>query len=185
MLKINDPRLTIAGQNNMRYAALVIFLVMAISDVIDGYLARRKGQITRLGSFLDPMADKLLMTCACLLLISQRAGIPGFALPTTVVVLIIGKDMFLLLGFVVVYLTTLEVRIIPASIGKLATCLQLSMVAGILIAPEISSIIPGWIWILRVLWWSAASTAIVSTLIYIRKGSLYIEESEHAASIRQ
>ena len=52
------------------------------------------------------------------------------------------------------------------------------MVAGILLAPEISMFIPGWIWVLRVLWWSAAGTAILGTLIYIRKGSGYIEEHE-------
>jgi phosphatidylglycerophosphate synthase len=63
-------------------------------------------------------------------------------------------------------------------IGKLATTLQLSMVAGILIAPEVSGVLSGWIWFLRVLWWSAAGTAILTTLIYIRNGSRYIEEYE-------
>ena len=90
MLKINDVSLNETMQNVMRYVSLFIFLVMAVSDVIDGYLARSKGQVTRLGSFLDPTADKLLMTCACLLLTSARAGIEGFLLPPTVVVLIIG-----------------------------------------------------------------------------------------------
>jgi hypothetical protein len=52
------------------------------------------------------------------------------------------------------------------------------MVAGILIAPEISTFLPGWIWFLRVLWWSAAGTAILATLIYIRNGSRYIEQHE-------
>ena len=181
MLKVNDPALSDLGQNAMRYASLAIFLIMAASDVLDGYLARRTGQVTKLGSFLDPMADKLLMTCACLLLASQRAGIEGFRLPTTVVVLIVGKDMFLLLGFVVVYFTTMQVRVIPAQIGKLATSLQISMVIGILIAPEISKLFDGWIWILRTLWWAAASTAILATLIYIRKGNSYIEQFEHSA----
>jgi len=178
MLKINDPALGVAGRDAMRYVSIAVFLVMAASDVLDGFLARRTGEITRLGSFLDPMADKLLMTCACLLLTSQRAGIEGFRLPPTVVVLIIGKDMFLLLGFVVVYFTTFQVRIIPAGIGKIATTLQLSMVAGILIAPEASGFLPGWLWFLRILWWSAATTAILATLIYIRKGSSYIEKYE-------
>ena len=178
MLKINDPALEAVGRQAMRYVSIVIFLIMAASDVLDGYLARKTGQITRLGAFLDPMADKLLITCACLLLASQRAGIDGFRLPSTVVVLIIGKDIFLLLGFLVVYFTTFQVRVIPARIGKIATTLQLSMVAGILIAPELSGFVPGWIWVLRVLWWSAAGTAILATLIYIRKGNRYIEEHE-------
>ncbi len=178
MLKINDPALSPGVQNAMRYVSIIIFLAMAVSDVIDGYLARRKKQITKLGAFLDPLADKLLMTCACLLLASQRGHVGDFLLPPTVVVLIIGKDLFLLIGFAIVYLITSQIRIAPVFIGKLATTLQLSMVAGILIAPEVSVILPGWIWFLRVLWWSAAGTAILTTLIYIRNGSRYIEEYE-------
>jgi CDP-diacylglycerol--glycerol-3-phosphate 3-phosphatidyltransferase len=180
MLKINDPALSPDARNAMRYVSTVIFLAMAISDGIDGYLARRKKQITKLGAFLDPLADKLLMTCACLLLASQRGHVEDFLLPPTVVVLIIGKDLFLLIGFVIVYLITSQIRIAPVFIGKLATTLQLSMVAGILIAPEVSGVLPGWIWFLRFLWWSAAGTAILTTLIYIRNGSRYIEQYERS-----
>ena len=178
MLKINDPGLSEFLRSILRYGSILSFFMMAISDLLDGYLARSKGQVTRLGSFLDPLADKLLMTCACLLLASQRSHIPGFKLPPTVVVLIIGKDLFLLIGFVIVYFITLKIRIVPVGIGKMATLLQMSMVAAILLAPEISGFISGWIWVLRVLWWSAAGTAILATLIYIRNGSRYIEDYE-------
>lgn len=180
MLKTNDPSLSAGLQAAIRYAALLMFMLMAVSDGVDGYLARKRNQITRLGAFLDPIADKLLITCACLLLASQRGQVPGFPLPPTVVVLIIGKDLFLLIGFVIVYLITSQIHIAPAFIGKLATALQLSMVAGILIGPEASSILPGWIWLLRLLWWSAAGTAILATLIYIRDGSRYIELYEQS-----
>jgi len=179
MLKINDPELTEVWRYAMRYISVVVFLTMAISDAVDGYLARRRNQVTKLGAFLDPLADKLLMTCACLLLASDRGHVEGFLLPPTVVVLIIGKDLFLLMGFIIVYLITMQIRIRPVFIGKMATTLQLTMVAGILIAPEVCRIIPGWIWVLRVLWWSAAGAAICATLVYIRNGSRYIEEYEN------
>jgi len=194
MLKINDPELTESLRTVMRYGAIVLYLAMAISDGLDGYLARRKNQITTLGAFLDPIADKLLITCACLLLASQRGHVEtvsnqghvqDFLLPPTVVVLIIGKDLFLLIGFVIVYLITSRIHIAPVFVGKLATTLQLSMVAGVLIAPEVSSVWPDWIWFLRTLWWSAAGTAILATLIYIRDGSRYIEEYEQASASRQ
>jgi len=178
MLKINDAALTEAMRDTMRYAGVFIFFVMAVSDGIDGYLARRRGQTTRLGSFLDPMADKLLMTCACLLLSSQRGHVGNFLLPPTVVVLIIGKDLFLLIGFLVLYFMTSKIYTAPVFAGKVATTLQSSMVAGILLGPEFSSFLPGWIYFLRVLWWSAAGTAILATLIYIRNGSRYIEQYE-------
>lgn len=182
MLKINDTALTVTMRNVFRYISVLIFLVMAFSDVLDGYLARSKGQVTRLGSFLDPTADKLLMACACLLLASQRGHVADFLLPPTVVVLIIGKDLFLLIGFVIIYFITSQVRIVPVLVGKVATTLQLSMVAGILIAPEISRFAPWWIWFLRVLWWSAAGTAVLGTLIYIRNGSRYIAEYEQGGA---
>lgn len=177
MLKMHD-----GGYGDMmRYAALVLFVLMALSDWVDGYLARKKKQATTLGAFLDPMADKLLMTTALLLLSSEPAHIEGFRIPLTVVVLIIGKDVFLLLGFLIFYFITFQVRIIPAKIGKWATAIQLVMVTGILIAPDISQIISGWIWFLRVLWWSAAGTAVLTTLIYIRHGIRYIEEFDQQA----
>jgi CDP-diacylglycerol--glycerol-3-phosphate 3-phosphatidyltransferase/cardiolipin synthase len=180
MLKINDAALSDTSRDAMRYVSIFLFLVMAISDGVDGYLARRKNQITKLGAFLDPIADKLLITCACLLLSSQRGHVEEFLLPPTVVVLIIGKDLFLLIGFVIVYLITSKIHIAPVFIGKLATILQSSMVAGILIAPEVTDVLTGWIWFLRFLWWSAAGTAILATLIYIRDGSRYIEQYEQA-----
>lgn len=175
MLKINDAEYG----NAMRYIAICIFLFMAISDAIDGYMARRKRQITRLGAFLDPMADKLLITSACLLLISQRGSIKDFPLPSLVVVLIISKDVILTLGFVTLYFFTSKIYTAPVFVGKVATALQLSMVAGILLGPEFSSILPGWIWFLKVLWWSAAGTAILALIIYIRNGVRYYEEYEH------
>jgi CDP-diacylglycerol--glycerol-3-phosphate 3-phosphatidyltransferase len=185
MLKINDTSLSESMRNVMRYAATFIFLIMAVSDAIDGFFARRKKQVTQLGGFLDPTADKLLIISACLLLASQHSHVDGFLLPPTVVVLIIGKDLFLLIGFVIIYFLTSQFLIAPALIGKIATTLQLSMVTGILIAPEVSAFLPGWIWFLRVLWWSAAVTAILTTLIYIRNGIRYIEQHEQKSASGQ
>ncbi len=176
MLKVNDPSLG----TKMRYISLVLFLFMAFSDAYDGYVARKKKQVTKLGSFLDPFADKLLMACACVLLVIQKTRIDGFGLPPTVAVLIIGKDFFLLIGFMILYFMTFQIKIIPIFIGRLATVLQLTMVAAILIAPEASGYISGWIWFLRFLWFSASITAILTTLIYIRHGTRYIEQFENS-----
>jgi cardiolipin synthase len=184
MLKINDLHFNSDFRNIMRYIATVIYLFMAVSDALDGYLARTKRQTTKLGAFLDPVADKLLITSACLLLASERGHVNEFLLPPTVVVLIIGKDIFLLIGFVIVYFITSQFLIAPVLIGKIATALQLSMVGAILLAPEISSFIPGWIWFLRTLWWTAAGTALLATLIYIRNGSRYIEQYEQNQTLQ-
>jgi CDP-diacylglycerol--glycerol-3-phosphate 3-phosphatidyltransferase len=185
MLKINDVALSESMRDVMRYIAILIFFTMVFSDVFDGYLARRDKQVTTLGGFLDPIADKLLITCACLLLASQRGHVNGFLLPPTVVVLIIGKDLFLLIAFVVFYFVTWKLYLATERLSKIGVGLQSSMVAGILIAPEVSGFLPGWIWFLRVLWWAAAGMAIVAILDYIHKGIRYIEEYEQANVSRQ
>ena len=162
----------------VRYTAVFLFFVMAVSDFLDGYLARKYNQVSSLGTFLDPLADKLLMTVSCILLASEKTAVPGFVLPPVVVVFIIGKDVLLLLGFVIVYLVTLDVHIKPAAPGKTSTFFQLSMVLAILIAPEMVSVAGWWRYLLPFLWWGAASLAILSTFVYIKAGIRYIEEFE-------
>jgi CDP-diacylglycerol--glycerol-3-phosphate 3-phosphatidyltransferase len=161
-----------------RYVALGIFVVMAVSDAVDGYLARVKKQATRLGAFLDPMADKLLITCACILLASRQFAVPGFQLPLEVVILILGKDVLLCLGFMTLYFLTGHVHIVPVWAGKLATFLQLVMVASILIAPETVRWFAGWaVWV-EICWWSAGVVAILAVTIYIYGGMRYINQLE-------
>ena len=184
MLSMHDPVLTEAGQSFVRHAAIVLFFVMAISDAVDGYWARHRKQITKLGAFLDPLADKLLITCASLLLVSQSGHVDGFMLPMTVVVLIIGKDILITLGFLVMYLITSHVHIVPVFAGKLSTALQLTMVIAVLVAPDLVETIPGYRVFVQVLWWSAAVAAVVAALVYIRNGSRYIEDYERTQSKR-
>ena len=169
----------------MRYAAFLIFLFMCVSDVLDGYVARVKKQTTRLGAFLDPLADKLLITCACILLARADTAVSGFILPPTIVVLIIGKDLFLLLGFIMIHLTTGVVHVVPHFTGKLGTFLQSLMVGAILVAPEVSLVFSRWIYVLRLLWWSAGTVAVVATFVYIRHGMHYIEGFEETENNRK
>jgi cardiolipin synthase len=180
MLSTHDPQLDEASQSLLRYAAIGLFVFMAVSDAVDGYWARHRKQITRLGTFLDPLADKLLITSASLLLVSQRGHVEGFLLPITVVVLIIGKDVLVTIGFIILYLITSQTHIVPVFAGKLATALQLVMVAAILVAPELSHVFPPYRWFVQVLWWAAGVAAVFATLIYIRNGSRYIEQYERA-----
>lgn len=69
--------------------AAVAFAAAAITDTLDGYLARRLGQMTRLGAFLDPVADKLIVAAALVLLVSSNPS----ALMVLAAIIIIGREI--------------------------------------------------------------------------------------------
>lgn len=67
-------------------AASVLFIIAALTDWLDGYLARMLRQTTKLGAFLDPVADKLLVACALVIVVGQR-HIPGLSIAAAVIVM--------------------------------------------------------------------------------------------------
>ena len=120
-----------------RHAALGLFGLMAISDGLDGYLARRLNAHTLLGKFLDPLADKLLISATVVILGVPHTAIPGKVLPNWVVVAAVGKDLLVFAGFVVIYLITHQVFIQPRPAGKACTTLQFAMLVAMLLWPDL------------------------------------------------
>ena len=102
-------------------AGLVVFVVASLSDSLDGYLARRRNLVTKLGQFLDPLADKILVLAALVLLVDQR----GFPLWAAAIFLIREATVQLLRNRIVSAGGTL-----PASVAaKTKTALQVTMVS--------------------------------------------------------
>lgn len=173
LLYLNEPPLAW-----MRWLALSIFALMALSDLLDGYLARRLGHESLLGEFLDPLADKLLITVAvlflCLVGIGDASDATGQAfirLPTWVAVVAIGKDLVVSIGFAAVYFTTSQVLIKPRPFGKSCTVVQLALVPAMLVWPNM----PAWLSGLpEVLWYVATALAVAAAFDYIRLGSRFV-----------
>jgi CDP-diacylglycerol--glycerol-3-phosphate 3-phosphatidyltransferase len=107
--------------------ASLVFIAASITDGLDGYLARKRGQITTMGMLLDPLADKLMVTAAYILLVAYNPRI----VPPWIAVLVIGRE-FLVSGLRSI--ASSEGFTIEASeIGKLKTVIQIvSVVAAIL-----------------------------------------------------
>jgi cardiolipin synthase (CMP-forming) len=106
-------------------AALAVFLVAGLSDALDGYLARRLGQMTRLGALLDPLADKLLVASSVLIL-AGSGRIPWWLAAT-----IIARD-FLILGAAASSLYAGRADIPPSMLSKANTCIQLAVIFFVL-----------------------------------------------------
>ena len=107
--------------------ATVVYLAAAISDGLDGFIARVWKLQTKLGSFLDPMADKLLVTTSFLTLSVLDI------IPLWLALAVIGRDIIIVSGSLLVYLMKNELTIRPQLIGKATTFFQFSYILLVLI----------------------------------------------------
>lgn len=121
------------GEEGHRLAAVLCFALAAISDAYDGYLARRYNQWSELGTLLDPLADKLLLVSALVLLtFDKRPHLPD--LPLWLAGTVIGRDAIQAIGFAVLHYTLGgKVPVRPRFIGKAATVLQMVTVSWALL----------------------------------------------------
>ena len=100
--------------------ALVVFATAGLTDALDGLIARRTGQKTRLGAWLDPMADKLLLVSTFVVLTVPNLGLAN-QLPIWLTVLIISRDVGIVLTVAVVNLAIGPRTFKPSIFGKTAT----------------------------------------------------------------
>ncbi|MGH7255769.1 MAG: CDP-alcohol phosphatidyltransferase family protein, partial [Nitrospirales bacterium] len=99
--------------------ALVVLLVAGLTDGLDGTIARVANQRTRLGAYLDPLADKLLLTSGFITLATLHL------VPLWVAILVVSRDLILMAGTLLAKLTESRVDISPTMLGKGTTLFQL------------------------------------------------------------
>jgi CDP-diacylglycerol--glycerol-3-phosphate 3-phosphatidyltransferase len=168
-----------------RWWAVGIFAVMAATDKLDGYLARRLNQVSKLGTVLDPVADKLLIASSVVLLSFDWVASPGYAIALFVVAAVYGKDLLVALGAVALLYLTGKVTVRPRILGKASTVLQLTLVILTLIAPDLDSWFPpryGWH---AVRWLGAlvAGLAVLACIDYVVVGVRQFRQSRRMAAV--
>jgi CDP-diacylglycerol--glycerol-3-phosphate 3-phosphatidyltransferase len=116
-----------------RILALAVFTAVALTDALDGYLARSRNEVTDLGRILDPIADKALLLSGLILL--TRPTLPALAphIPIWFTTLVISRDVVLILGATLVHLLAGNVTVQPRITGKLATFFQMATIIWVLI----------------------------------------------------
>ncbi len=114
------------------FEALLIILVAGATDVLDGLAARATRQKTRVGAFLDPAADKLMMTACFIVLALPKLSTPN-CIPLWLTVVVIGRDVVIALGTLVLIWLKRVRRVSPTILGKTSTVCQVGTVWAVVL----------------------------------------------------
>ena len=149
--------------------AVLVFAAAALTDLLDGWVARHHGLQSRLGAFLDPLADKILLTASFVMLTVLKV------VPFWIAAVVLSRDAFLVLGTLLIHMVGARVYPRPTWAGKAATFFQiLAVLVGLL----------GYYWGVRrvpapLLWLTAAFT-LISGLQYLAQGMRFLNAAQDA-----
>ncbi|MBI5552578.1 MAG: CDP-alcohol phosphatidyltransferase family protein [Desulfobacterales bacterium] len=147
--------------------ALMVFAIAGLSDGLDGFIARYFNQRTVLGAYLDPMADKLLLVTAYVML-----GMLD-VIPDWVAVIVIARDVIIVLGIAIIALTAKSYEIRPSLVSKATTVTQILLVLLALYDPAAAKLIA----LHAPLIWITAVITTFSGLHYIFIGMHILQEN--------
>jgi CDP-diacylglycerol--glycerol-3-phosphate 3-phosphatidyltransferase len=154
----------------------VLYCLVGITDYFDGYLARAQGQISRLGQFLDPIADKIMVAAVIIMLVSTRnsSGVPiihSFHIIPALVILL--REIFV--SGLREFLAPLNVSMPVSTLAKWKTTLQLVSLGALILA---GAFLPAQPWIQQVglmSLWAAAALTLVTGWDYLRVGLKHMD----------
>jgi cardiolipin synthase len=153
--------------------SLSIFLIAALTDGLDGLLARSLNQKTHLGEILDPMADKLLLVTAFIILSMPRFTVIT-PIPFWLTAAAISRDAFIVLGALVINITTGFSKFRPSLPGKINTLVQVLMIVVYLISNAFAL----HSYVLVAMYYATLAMAIFSGLHYIVHVNRLINEEK-------
>ena len=145
--------------------ALAVFFLASLTDFADGYVARRYGQQSRLGRFLDPLADKLLTTAGFVVMAIPHHGFAS--IPVWLAAAVVARDLIIVLGSLVVYRLTKFKDFKPTLLGKINTLVELGLIVWFLVFHTTGRLI----FLLPFLYAVVLASLIVSGAEYIFRGA--------------
>lgn len=157
----------------LRFAALSVFTLAVFSDFLDGFLARIMQQRTKAGTVLDPLADKVLLSCAFIFVYLNPNFPLNINVPLWLVIIVLSRDLLILFGSAVIYVTKNELILTPSRWGKYTTFFQMLTIVSVLLQFKATHYII----------FFAAFFTLCSAIDYLRKGLkvLYGPDIRHTA----
>ncbi|MDD5681323.1 MAG: CDP-diacylglycerol--glycerol-3-phosphate 3-phosphatidyltransferase [Candidatus Omnitrophica bacterium] len=140
---------------------LIVFLTAIATDALDGFIARKYNQITSFGILLDPLADKFLLIVSFITLSLATTTLPHLRIPPWVLIIVLTRDLFILIGAAVIYMVFGYVEFKPSMLGKIATVFQMLTILAVLLRLDYSGIV----------WTLAAFFTVVSGIHYLIRTS--------------
>lgn len=159
--------------DTMRWVALGLYTLAAITDFFDGYLARAWSQQSALGQMLDPIADKLLVAAVLFMLVADRT-IAGISIAAAIIILC----REILVSGLREFLADLKVSIPVSRVAKWKTTAQLVALGFLIVGPAGDKVLPGNTMIGHGLLWVAALLTIYTGVDYLRSGIHHILDPE-------
>lgn len=151
--------------------ALVAMVIAGVTDGLDGLIARRTGQKTTLGAWLDPMADKLLLVTSFIMLTMPGLGFAN-RLPLWLTVLVISRDVAIVVAVAVVNLAIGRRTFLPSFYGKLATATYIITVVVTLLFNVLAQRSVA----VTVCVYASLAITIVSGVDYVRQGTRLLKQ---------
>ena len=152
-----------------RIVSFVIFCVAAASDVLDGLAARKLRARSDFGRMLDPIADKILVAVALMMLVWRQVVTDWALIPALV---ILAREI--LVSGLREFLATAAVSVPVTRLAKMKTVLQMIAIGAMILAPVLEKIMPGALNIARLLLWVAAVLTVYTGFIYFRAGLVHM-----------
>jgi cardiolipin synthase (CMP-forming) len=153
-------------------AALWLFVLAALSDGVDGYLAKRLNRQTALGAWLDPAADKVLLVSVCLVLAIDQL------IPAWLLAVIVARDGLIGLGAAVLHRRSQAFRVQPLVPGKASTLVQIVLVVAVLLEAASMLALEG---LVTGLIYATAVLALLSGAAYLTQGARIAFAAERAS----